>query len=65
MTQKEELSIFLKNREIAVHSDLWIALAIFEAAEAIRELKNVLEVDLINPYLLNENEISECLKKKP
>ena len=44
MTQKEELSIFLKNREIAGYSDLWIALAIFEAAEAIRELKNVLEV---------------------
>ncbi len=21
--------------------------------------------DLINPYMLNENEIKECLKKKP
>ena len=65
MTQKEELSIFLKNREIAGYSDLWIALTIFEAAEAIRELKNVLEVDLINPYLLNENKISEWKKKQP
>lgn len=65
MIPKERLTTYLEGLTIYDHAELWNALAAFEVAEAIRELKNVLEVDLVNPYLLKEDESKECKNKMP